>query len=115
MLQCKYCGYPTRRRNILCEGCHADIVSAQKECGVWKVRSLIAEAVRAGDLLRATEHACVDCGERAKCYDHRYYSRPFDIQPVCRRCNHKRGMAWDLALSISIRLQKRAEAACQTA
>jgi hypothetical protein len=37
--------------------------------------------------------ACVDCGEAAREYDHRDYARPLDVQPVCRKCNKKRGTA----------------------
>jgi hypothetical protein len=37
--------------------------------------------------------ACVDCGGRAHHYDHRDYSRPLDVVPVCPSCNRKRGTA----------------------
>lgn len=36
---------------------------------------------------------CVDCGGQAEHYDHRDYSKPFDVQSVCRICNYKRGPA----------------------
>lgn len=36
---------------------------------------------------------CVDCGRGAQHYDHRDYSRPLDVAPVCRSCNRKRGPA----------------------
>jgi len=36
---------------------------------------------------------CTDCGAQARDYDHRDYARPLDIEPVCRRCNQKRGPA----------------------
>ena len=39
------------------------------------------------------EYACTDCGGTAEQYDHRDYSRPLDVEPVCRRCNHRRGKA----------------------
>lgn len=45
----------------------------------------------------ADGQTCVDCGKRAFYYDHRYYSRPLDVVPVCRGCNIKRGPARDLA------------------
>jgi hypothetical protein len=35
--------------------------------------------------------ACVDCGEPAAHYDHRDYSKPLDVVPVCRSCNCRRG------------------------
>ena len=40
---------------------------------------------------------CVDCGRLAEMYDHRYYSRPLDVEPVCRGCNRRRGPARDIA------------------
>ena len=48
----------------------------------------------------ADGQTCVDCGQRAFHYDHRYYSRPLDVVPVCRTCNHLRGPARDLAYVI---------------
>ena len=37
--------------------------------------------------------ACVDCGAPALEYDHRDYSRPLDVDPVCKSCNRRRGTA----------------------
>lgn len=39
------------------------------------------------------EFACVDCGTRATEYDHRDYSKPLMVEPVCRGCNARRGPA----------------------
>ena len=39
---------------------------------------------------------CVDCGRPARHYDHRYYTKPLDVEPVCASCNVKRGSAYDL-------------------
>jgi hypothetical protein len=36
---------------------------------------------------------CVDCADPASKYDHRDYGRPLDVEPVCQKCNHKRGPA----------------------
>ena len=36
---------------------------------------------------------CVDCAEPATKYDHRDYSRPLDVEPVCNACNIRRGSA----------------------
>lgn len=48
-------------------------------------------AVRARRLVPPFWCACVDCGAVAEVYDHRDYSKPLDVQPVCRSCNLKRG------------------------
>ena len=36
---------------------------------------------------------CADCDRVACDYDHRDYSRPLDVEPVCRSCNSRRGPA----------------------
>lgn len=42
--------------------------------------------------LKATVIECVDCKvQRATVYDHRDYSKPLEVDPVCNRCNLKRG------------------------
>ena len=54
----------------------------------------VRKAILAG-LLPALDGsvACVDCGKEAVAYDHREYSRPLDVDPVCQRCNLFRGPA----------------------
>lgn len=43
--------------------------------------------------LSTGEYACTDCSGVASQYDHRDYSRPLDVEPVCAGCNHRRGKA----------------------
>lgn len=40
--------------------------------------------MRRGELKPATAFACVDCGKPAQCYGHRDYSKPLDVEPVCK-------------------------------
>lgn len=68
----------------------------------WQQRahSLIQAAVKRGLIpnLKSGLVACVDCGAVAHEWDHRDYGRPFDVEPVCRRCNKRRGTAtWPTA------------------
>lgn len=58
-----------------------------------QAHTLVAMAIKRGDLRKATEFACVDCGAPAREYDHRDYNKPLEVEPVCRRCNMKRGPA----------------------
>jgi hypothetical protein len=51
--------------------------------------------VKNGALPRVKTMVCVDCGAQAEAYDHREYSKPLDVEPVCHVCNHKRGPAVD--------------------
>ena len=51
-------------------------------------------AMQQGRLPRLTGSTiCVDCGVSASMYDHRDYSKPLEVAPVCARCNARRGHA----------------------
>lgn len=52
-------------------------------------------AKRKGELPKLNEIvvACMDCGKRATVYDHRDYSKPLEVSPVCDSCNLRRGQA----------------------
>lgn len=51
-------------------------------------------AVKRGELQKINPSTlCVDCGSPAKEYDHRDYNKPLVVEPVCKRCNQKRGRA----------------------
>lgn len=60
-----------------------------------RASALVHRAVRKGELpsLKGGAVACVDCGNPAAHYDHRDYTKPLDVQPVCRACNIRRGRA----------------------
>jgi len=58
--------------------------------------SVVAKAIRQGEIRRPAEFKCVDCGKSAEVYDHRDYSKPLDVQPVCRSCNVIRGSVLDI-------------------
>lgn len=53
----------------------------------------VKEAILAGKLLPAATYKCADCGEQAEQYEHRDYSKPLEVEPVCRSCNWHRGTA----------------------
>lgn len=60
----------------------------------------VCVAIRKGLLRPASEFPCSDCGCKAVEYDHRDYSQPLKVDPVCRGCNLKRGTA-DISAIIS--------------
>jgi len=66
----------------------------------------VAQAVKAGRMPRARERFCVDCARPASDYDHREYSKPLAVEPVCRRCNLRRGPALDLYALARSRLHR---------
>lgn len=59
----------------------------------------VARAIRRGELPRPSDFPCADCGGAAIEYDHRDYSKPLEVAPVCRRCNVRRGPALGAVLS----------------
>lgn len=81
---------PGRRRQLRCMPCIRTRDAASRE--VKRVAYLqVARAIRRGELRRPDQFACVDCNKPAQQYDHRDYSRPLDVEPVCRSCNILRG------------------------
>lgn len=51
----------------------------------------VAIAVKSGKIPRPANCICVDCGKKAYCYDHRDYRAPHLVDPVCKKCDSKRG------------------------
>lgn len=60
-----------------------------------RARSTVRYAVQCGKLvnLKLENVKCVDCGNRATSYEHRDYTKPLEVEPVCNSCNMKRGPA----------------------
>lgn len=90
---CPICGgerhpYSTRRH---CLDCDTAVTRVRQEA-----IKVIANATRKREMPKAKELACVDCGKPAYDYDHREYSKPLNVVPVCRACNLRRGPARDL-------------------
>ena len=60
--------------------------------------SKIKQAIKRGELAPITaDTKCIDCGSPAYGYEHRDYSKPLDVVPICRRCNWRRGAAGNLS------------------
>jgi hypothetical protein len=96
---CLRCSKPTIRH---CQ-CVQDICvqcSAEHYYEGDKARAILASAVKAGKITPATTKKCVDCGWPAKVHDHRDYTKPLKIDPVCYSCNVRRGMAKDSKLRV---------------
>lgn len=84
--------YPGARGRLRCDPC-----SQTRYVAMSSLRSLaasaVARAVRIGELPAAKTCTCVDCGRPAEGYDHRDYTQPLKVDPVCRSCNVMRGPA----------------------
>jgi hypothetical protein len=92
---CTRCGQQGYRERVqrhvnFCDGC--GVVHAEER---RKASVLVQRAIRHGHLPRAKECACADCGKSAHDYDHRDYTKPLEVAPVCRACNLRRGPAFD--------------------
>src|SRR5688572_10477609 len=94
LLACKDCGagYMGGIISQRCSECRLDHMAWLLATTGYALNR-VAHAVRHGYLRPARDFACVDCGEPAKVYDHRDYSKPLDVQPVCHSCNNLRGSA----------------------
>ncbi len=73
-------------KNSRCDKCAWIAAGVQS-----KARALVTKAISEGHLLKASAYKCVDCGWKAAQWEHRDYTKPLDVQPVCRSCNCRRG------------------------
>lgn len=94
-------------KDVICGGCGKQYVTHKRSrhnrlCGhCWvamqrlaaRAATVVARAIAAGLLVKAKNLSCTDCDSPAYGYDHRDYSKPLEVQPVCRRHNAKRGHA----------------------
>jgi hypothetical protein len=63
---------------------------------MMRAAQIVCRAIKSGALksLKDNSVLCVDCGLKpASQYEHRDYAKPLDVEPVCQRCNLKRGPA----------------------
>ena len=90
---CSGCGEPLplirHYKTYMCDGCKETLPDKIGE----NAHKIVALAIRLGFLRPINECSCVDCGNPATDYDHRDYSKPLEVVPVCRPCNFKRGPA----------------------
>jgi len=71
--------------------------AAERAIGARTAMKAVHNAVRSGRMQPATAFACIDCTAPAEVYDHRDYNKPLQVEPVCLRCNARRGPAfWSL-------------------
>lgn len=85
-------GGKKRRPPVRCRPC-ASRRYAERTAITGRAHSEVAKAVKAGVLAHPSKLRCADCGAPASQYDHRDYSKPLDVAPVCRSCNVMRGSA----------------------
>lgn len=95
---CLDCGQAVPQRNgrasrsLRCEVCACQRYRAMTQLRGFSAATLAA-AIKDGKLPRAIGLGCTDCGRPAEAYDHRDYTQPLKVDPVCRSCNVMRGPA----------------------
>lgn len=88
-LTCIDCGkQKERRRASRCWPC-----TQHYDKWMHAANRAITRARARGLIGAASEQQCVDCGRQAFDWDHRDYTKPLHVEPVCRSCNGKRGPA----------------------
>jgi hypothetical protein len=75
---------------LRCHDCAVE-VNRKKRDVMASAHAAVRYAIARGELKPIQELACVDCGAPATCYDHRDYSKPLEVDPVCQACNLCRG------------------------
>lgn len=78
--------------SLRCDGCSSSRYKAMSKLRGAAASALAAE-VKNGRIPRADTLSCTDCGRPAEAYDHRDYTKPLQVDPVCRSCNVMRGPA----------------------
>lgn len=89
---CGRCGrqWEGNHSHELCHGCRSQDQAKRYRhirCATAKVHG----AIKRGKLPSPKTLTCADCGGHATEYDHRDYSKPLVVEPVCHSCNQKRG------------------------
>ena len=89
---CAACGVGLRGIRSGCASYCYGCMSARKPIMNAAMRA-VKKAIERGLLPPIDGRYCVDCGAFAHVYDHRDYSKPLSVDPVCRSCNRTRGPA----------------------
>lgn len=90
---CIHCGADISARHHFAKQCFACHTAWAKRTGAGAACTAVYAAIKSGRLAHPSACQCADCGKPATDYDHRDYSKPLDVQPVCRSCNKLRGPA----------------------
>jgi hypothetical protein len=99
LAKCCRCGYEwvTKNKKVkTCSWCRSPYWNkARNSYEYFAMRKWanekVFQAMSKGFLSKPSNFKCKDCNRQAQEWEHRNYSRPFFIEPVCHRCNTKRG------------------------
>ena len=97
-MNCNFCNNEITDRHHLAKICWDCMKNGTTKIGNISAINAVAKAVKDGVLAPVKTLNCVDCGSPAQCYDHRDYGKPLNVEPVCRKCNFRRGSAIPLTI-----------------
>lgn len=92
-MNCNFCNEEIVGRHHLAKTCLPCSTHSADRTGALAAIAAVNKAVRNGFLAPVKTLICVDCGSQAQCYEHRDYNKPLQVEPVCRKCNFRRGSA----------------------
>jgi len=75
-------------QRLFCVDCQDLVETARR-----KAHYRLYARIKKGLMPPASAFKCSDCGAQADRFDHRDYSKPYDVEPVCCTCNRNRGPA----------------------
>jgi hypothetical protein len=87
---CLQCGAHLQAERWGSRFCGTCRVARYAKNGRAEAITLVQKAIKLGTLPSPRGFACEDCGGPATQYDHRDYSKPLDVVPVCCGCNNRR-------------------------
>lgn len=91
MSKCAKCKKPFSRSGAdVCLDC-AELRRKERNEIQYPSRIAVTKAIKSGLLSHPKKLLCADCGKPAYCYDHRDYTKPLSVDPVCKRCDCLRG------------------------
>lgn len=86
-------GRPTRI--AFCPPCDKDRKREQ-----FNATRIVRRNIASGKFPPVTGKKCCDCGAPAVNYDHRDYTKPLEVDPVCKACNQLRGPGADSKMRV---------------
>ncbi len=98
MRKCTGCGSKKVWVGIFCFPCGIAYDDIKRSAQV-----ATRNAVKKGLLPSPLLSPCADCGGPSFGYDHRNYREPLKVEPICRKCNWKRGRAEETWLTKPLR------------
>ena len=96
-MNCNFCNDEIVGRHHLAKTC-LPCANGKNKIGMLEAIAAVNKAVKTGALASVKTLICVDCGSQAQCYEHRDYNKPLEVEPVCRKCNFRRGSAKPLTI-----------------